>query len=144
MEMTVVNGIQTAMLAAFKAASGLLDGATLHLYQNDLSPVATTVIADITEATFSGYASEAITWGDPSISEDGHIEMIGVAGEFRPTATTVTNDIYGAYIMTDTPTLFAAGRLDDPPEFMGATSNVMLLTVRVRVSPMGVPTVVIT
>lgn len=144
MEMTVVNGIQTAMLAAFKAAEGLLDGAELALYQNDLSPTAVTVIGDIDEADFSGYAREAITWGDPSISEDGHIEMIGVAGEFRPTASTVQNDIYGGYILTDGGALFAAGRIDDAPEHMGSTSNVMLLTVRVRLDPLGVPTVVIT
>jgi len=141
---TIVNGIQTVMLEALVDTGAVLDGATLCLFQNDISPTANTVIGDITACDYSGYAAEAITWLDPSISEDGHIEMIGIAGEFRPTASTTPNNVYGAYILGSGGALFAAGRLDDAPEYMGATTNSMLLTVRVRLSPFGVPTVEIT
>lgn len=144
MDQSIVQGIQLAMLAAFKEEDGLLDGAMLRLFKSDSNPTELTVIGDLTAADFSGYAAEAITWNDPSISASGIAEMVGVAGEFRPTADTIQNEIYGAYVTTSGGALFSAGRLDDAPEPMGSVDNSMLLTLRVRLSPLGVPTVVIT
>lgn len=138
----ITNAAKLAILAALAAEDGPLDVAMLRLFQNDVTPSANTVVGDLTAATYTGYAAEAITWLAPSISTvDGEPEMIGTAGEFRPTGTTVTNEIWGYYITTAALTLFSAGKLDSPPEPFDSVTNALLLTVRVRLNPLGVPTV---
>lgn len=145
MNQVVVNSVKLAILSSLSAEDGILDGATLCLFQNNVVPNANTVIEDLDAADYSGYAPEAITWLAPTISTvDGEPEMIGTAGEFRPTSDTVTNDIWGAYILGTGGALFSAGQLDSPPEPFDSTLNNLVLTVRVRLNPLGVPTVEVT
>lgn len=124
------------------AVTGSLVGAEIHLFTNDYLPTGITVIADMTEATYSGYAAEAITWLAVSSADDGTIEVIGTAGEFRPTDDVVPNQCYGFWIENGAGVLLAAGRFDAPPIPMIDALDALILTPRIRVTPTGIASVV--
>jgi hypothetical protein len=107
---------------------------TVHLFQNDTQVDRNTVIGDLTEATYTGYASEAVTWLAPSVADDGAIEVVGTVGEFRPTGSAVVNDIYGIMVksgIVGTPMVFCA-RFDDAPLPMASALNAIVVTLRWR------------
>lgn len=92
---------------------------TYHLYKNDVTPDADTVIGDLTEANFSGYASHTVTgWGytSPGIDVDSRAVVLG---DENFTATHngggTNNDIYGYYVTDNSGGLLWAQRLDSPP-----------------------------
>src|SRR5262245_13332354 len=118
-----------AMLAALVAADGVFDGSSVMLFENDIVVDRDTIRADLTDALYSGNGDEAITWGVPSVSDDGFAEVIGTAGEFRPNATTVGSTIFGAAIVSDTDALQKCANFDDPIE-MRSTLDSIVLTVR--------------
>ena len=144
MDMVFNNAAQLAMLAAWIDTGGLLDGAKMKLFKNNYVPIETSLIANFTLCDFTGYAAEVITWGDPSVSDDGTPEVIGSLAEFRPTGTAVANDVYGAILTMGDDTYLAGAQLDDAPEVMQDTLNQLSLVARVRVSPLGIPCVQIT
>jgi len=131
----------TALVAAGPPA-GLLNGAVIELFQNDIVPSPSTLLADYTLADYDGYAAEAITWGAVSISDDGDPEVIGIAGEFRPTGATTPNAIYGCLILSGAGALLAAARFDDAPLPMNAVTDVIIVTPRVRQPSEGLGVVV--
>jgi len=105
---------------------------------------ATSVVGDFTEATYSGYAREAIASATPSISDDGVPELVYPVGEFRPTATTVGNPaIYGGLLLTAGGVMIAGWRMDDPPPAMQATTDIIVVTLRIRVDPIFGLTVIV-
>lgn len=81
-------------------------GCTIKLYQNDYTPVAGSVLASFTEATFTGYASQPLgTWTAPAI--------VAAHGRTQAAALTwvkngaTTNLIYGYYVVQGAQLLFA-------------------------------------
>lgn len=72
---------------------------TLKLYTNSYSPIASSVAADFTEATFTGYVAKTLsraTWGNPTQS--------GTAAQSLYSQLTWTNTgssqtIYGIYVV---------------------------------------------
>jgi len=123
--------------------AGVLTANKVALYQSNTNPTPETPIGDYTEATYSGYAKEAITWSAPTIADDGTIEVIGVVGEFRPTSSVVTNSIYGLLLVDTTGAiLYAAERFDGAPLAMASVLDAIIPTLRVRITPSGVSVVV--
>lgn len=94
----------------------------LRLY-TDVSfiPTADTVLGDFTEATFSGYASENLSF-DPSSTVANNADSTAVTVTFQPD-TTVSETCYGYYItyqnaaMSDV--LFGAEAFAEPVYFTG-------------------------
>lgn len=127
------DGLDIAV--AVNETAGLLNGALLHLSQLDITPTRDTTLLDLSaaEADYNTYAALEITWNDPSISDDGFVEAVGIVPEFRPTDDLAPNSIYTAYITDSTgDNLLFAGRLDNPPAPMGPTTDSLILTVRWR------------
>jgi len=94
----------TSILADAAAAGKILDGALVHLYQNNYNPTPFDVIADYTEATYTGYASQAVAsaaW-NPVVQADGSAGLIGPGLFFNPTGTAITNVVYGYYVTDST------------------------------------------
>lgn len=61
-------------------SGGLFTGAKLILGSNLLTPARSSVFADVTEATFTGYVQKAITWGSASYNPaTGLTEVVGTA-----------------------------------------------------------------
>lgn len=132
----VTQDLELAALADIVA--GTLAGAEIALFQNDIVATGSLPLGDYTPADYDGYAPEAVTWLAPSMGEGNEPEVIGIVGEFRPTGTTTPNVIYGA-LLTDGAgtTLFAAANLDNPPADMAATTDAIVVTVRLRYGPEG-------
>jgi hypothetical protein len=135
------NALDLAILLALTETDGIFDGALLMLFSNDVEPDRDTVRGDLTDATYSGNGDEAITWGVPSISDDGVPEVIGIAGEFRPTAETVQNTIFGAAVLDAADGLLKSCRFDQAVPMMN-TRDSLTLTVRLRLQTEGLVVVI--
>jgi hypothetical protein len=58
----------------------------------------TTVLADITEANYDGYARQLVTWYPPFISAAGPYLLAAHSQAFTPTDSTVPNTITGCFL----------------------------------------------
>lgn len=105
-----------AMLEAATGAGGVLNGAEVVLWKNDIVPAVDTVLADLELATFDGYAaSSAVTWSAALHESDAEFIVSGGDKVFICTGDTTPNLIYG-WALTDgagTNLLFAK-RFDQP------------------------------
>lgn len=92
-----------------------LGGLYIHLFQNDITPTATTIATDFTEATFPGYATQLLgAWGF------AYLEVERACTIHDPvlwmmTGASPTNDIYGYYITDALGHLIYSERKEDPP-----------------------------
>lgn len=137
--MNLVGNQAWALAATADVIAGVLTANKVKLYQSNTIPTPATPIGDYTEATYSGYALEAITWSAPTLADDGSVEVLGVVGEFRPTSSAVQNSIYGLLLVDTTGAiLYAAARFDAPPLPMNSTLDAIIVTLRVRFTPGGV------
>jgi hypothetical protein len=86
---------------------------TVHLYQNNFTPTPTSLLADFTECTFSGYAAVAAPFGTPGLD----VTNIPVA----PLPVTFITDgvtpgvAYGIYIVDSAGHLVCGARFDAAP-----------------------------
>jgi len=72
----------------------------LRLFQNNYTPLTTSVIGDFTEATFSGYAGQNIgSWAVAVLSGSKYI-LTAPALTFSHSGGATGNTIYGYYIVT--------------------------------------------
>jgi len=124
---------------ALEAVTGVLLANKVALYQNDIIPTPNRPLGDYTEADYSGYAKEAITWSAATLADDGSVEVLGIVGAFRPTPSPIVNSIYGLMLVDTTGViLYAAARFDAPPLPMNSTLDAIVVTVRVRIAAGGV------
>lgn len=92
---------QLRIQAAYKAAD--LDGAQLHLFKNDFVPNIATVLGDLVEADFSGYAFATILlWGEPYVGPGNRVEADGPSQQFNHSGGAVANDVYGWFLLDTT------------------------------------------
>lgn len=117
------------------AVAGTLNLCEVELIKDDIPIDANTTYAELelAKATYTGHGEEVVTWGDPTRSDDGEIEYLGDAGEFRPTGTTLTNGIFGLYVRNagHTAALFQA-RFPDAPIPMESALDAIKITLRYR------------
>lgn len=118
---------QSLLLAELVATGNLLDGAKLHLATSNAAITSTSVLADITEATWHGYAPATIIWGAVFINPS--TGMPTVTGSLtRFTATSVfsspgTN--YSWYITDSGSTVLYLARRFDAPITISAAGQVI-------------------
>ena len=92
----------------------------MRLCKNDVTPDEDTVLADFTEATFTGYAelvTDAADWAVATVGVSGTNHIVASHGEieFVSTADSQDETIYCAYIATETSGIvIAANRFSDP------------------------------
>lgn len=107
---------QLTILAALINTGAPFEAPIVKLFQNDVVPDVNTVLADLDEADFAGYADvNGPTWGTPYIDVDGNALVTAASHEFVASGPTPANTIYGWY-MTDDPAtkLLAAYRFSTP------------------------------
>lgn len=110
--------------------SALMDASwVMHLFQNDYTPVAGTVIGDFTEATFSGYAG-GITLTNPSAAA-----MVGARASttfddnlWSHSGGATSNLIYGYYVVDGGGGLQFAQRDSSGPRSMAALGDTYRVT----------------
>lgn len=85
-----------AMLTENVGVGGRLNAVKVMLFQNDITPSKQTLLADLVEATFDGYArSAAVTWGTVGQTSTGAAEVYGDTKLFTSSGDTTPNTIYG-------------------------------------------------
>jgi hypothetical protein len=134
MDLVGNNGFDLRVAA--DVIAGDLATATVHLGKTDMTVDRNTTKTELTatEADYTGYAAETVTWLAPSLADDGNIEVIGTVGEFRPTDDVVDNAIYTLWVLsadTGTPLCFAA-RFDNAPLPMAGPLDSLIVTLRWR------------
>ncbi len=100
-----------------------------HLFKNDVTPAAGSVLGDFTEANFTGYASKNVNdWG-AVVEVSG--EAVSVASDQVWTVGVIGtgNDIYGYYV-TYGGTLIFAERAPGAPIDMNTEANTLTITPR--------------
>lgn len=104
-------------LDALIAEDGLLDGATVHLFTNNVVPAVDTVVGDLEEAAFTGYsASTAVVWGAVYNIPNGKAVQ-GDRKQFTASAAPGSEvTVYGYYLMSGagSPTYLGAELFDTP------------------------------
>jgi len=137
MNLTPVQALESDILTALIAEDGPLDGAKARLFKSDTPVTPTTPLGAYTTADYTGYADKTITWSALTINDLGGLEIQGVVTEFRPTADTVGNVIYGLVVLTSGGALRLAGRFDNPPLPMNSALDNILPIIIVRANPLG-------
>ncbi len=100
----------------------------MHLYQNNLTPTVNTNLADLEEATFSGYAFAAIAaWNPVYVDPQNLATVLGGLVTFVQTADTITNTIYGAFYLDGGGALIWAYRFPSPVPMPGAGSTLPIV-----------------
>lgn len=79
--------------------SGIAPTLQMRLYQNNYTPVDASVLADFMIATFSGYASVAVTMGAPVSAANKAKSTATSASVFTHNGGGTMNTIYGYYIV---------------------------------------------
>jgi hypothetical protein len=79
-------------------------GALLHLYQSTFTPTPANVAADFlaAEATFTGYAPQALTYGAVGVDATGVPTALSDRAFFQATDGASPNQIGGCWVQADT------------------------------------------
>lgn len=97
---------------------GAADPTTLKLFQNNVTVSPATLLADLTEADFTGYAGISITeasWAAAVLQPDGTARAINTTVRiFNATGTAIPNTVYGWYLINDGGSLCAMGNFPTP------------------------------
>ena len=104
-------------LDALIAEDGMLDAETVHMFDNNYTPDIGTIVGDLMEATFPGYAtSTAVEWGavyniEGGKAVQGDRKQFTASGAVDPQQT-----VYGYYLMSGdvSPKYLGAERFDTP------------------------------
>jgi hypothetical protein len=113
-----------------KGLDGLTAAVAVHLYQNDFAPAPGTVLADFTEADYSGYAAQTVTPATWPVFFQGISQVVAVGPGlvFTPTASTIANVIYGYYVTDSGGTrLLWAERFAEQKVMNGVTTGFTLV-----------------
>lgn len=82
-------------------STNLLDGLTIKLFQNDYTPVNTSVAGDFTVATFDGYSNQTLSgFSAAALNVDNKAQTVGDLVTWTKTAGATSNTIYGYYVVT--------------------------------------------
>ena len=98
---------------------GVLHGAKVRLFTNNMVPSKDTLVGDLTVPTYSGYADVVASFGAPVRRDSGGIATQGAVCSFAMPDATVPTSVYGyAIIDASTPAkllgveMFPGGRRD--------------------------------
>lgn len=86
----------------------------LCLFKSNTTPSAATVLADLTEADFTGYSNITLTGASWSVTTANPAVATYAQQTFTSSAGQSTQNIYGYYVKSGT-TLVAAERFSDAP-----------------------------
>lgn len=96
------------------------------LFTNDVVPSPTTVVGDLTAATFTGSATQVVVYGQPFLNDDGRLEVRCASTQFDWTAG-ASETVYGYAVLTDTTNLLIhARRLDEPVQMAGTLDSIIV------------------
>ncbi len=104
----------------------------LRLYQNNVTPAETDTAASYTEATFTGYASIALTGASWTVTEGAPSEASYAQQSFTSSANQTTQNIYGYYLTRAISGRIAyAERFTDAPNPISNSGDVIRITPKI-------------
>lgn len=107
----------------------------VRLYRNDYTPVDASVLADFTEANFSGYAEQASGGYSFPLTVGGKAQTTGTPKEFTHNGGATANDIYGFYVVNNAGTkVLWAERIASAPVAMSANGHKLIVTPQLTLS----------
>lgn len=110
------------------AEAGPYQGAELKMFTNDLALTAEMVLADLTEATFDGYAAAALAeWGQAYISEVGTPVIKNGSKQFNHAGTGAAETMYGWYIESAGGVILEVKRFTNPVPLATADDSVVVV-----------------
>lgn len=109
----------------------------LYLFQNNFVPLDSSVLGDFTEATFSGYASQSISYTAASLVGDFAICADSAARTFTVGMGGVSNTIYGYYVVDQTTGLLVYAERFSASINMNTVGATITLTVQVTLSSLN-------
>lgn len=121
-----------------KSSGHLYDGAKARLYKSNTTITKSTVLSDLTEADFAGYASITLanaTFASASVS--GHVasSLYGTTLTWTRSTTGTAQTVYGMYITNAAGTkIIAAGPFDGGPYTVTNSGDAINETLTVRYS----------
>jgi len=84
---------------------------TVALYENNYTPVATSVIGDFTLSSFTGSTPQLVVWsGSPATDGSGYAAISGVAQDYIVGDTSGPYTIYGYIVKSNAGALIYAER----------------------------------
>jgi hypothetical protein len=113
-----------------KGLDGLTATVKVHLFQNDYAPAPGSVLADFTEADYTGYAAQTVTPATWPVYFQGiaQVVAVGPALVFTPTGSTIANIVFGYFVTDTTGTrLLWAERFEESKVLNGVTTGFSLL-----------------
>jgi len=127
-----------SFIADLTADTTWLGGASVGLYQTQITPTDQTVLADLTEANYDGYARKVShTWSPTFVDPNGLYSKQAQTLVFQPTGDDTMNTIYGLFVTGDDSTaLLAVEPFDSPIPLTGTLSNITI-TLRVGADATG-------
>ena len=102
----------------------------LHLYKNDYTPTIDTILADLTEADFSGYSSVSFAGSATGVDSDGYPIRESAVVLYEHNGGAIINTIYGFFIMDNNQIKYAE-RLASPVD-METTGDVLTIRLTYR------------
>lgn len=139
MPQVVQNSSQILLLENVRAAplsNGLWNDVVIKLFQNDFTPNVNTVLADFTEADFSGYASvnQVATWLTPFVDANGIPRMMNAQMQFDHDGGVTANAIFGYWVeKAITGELLWAERFVDGPFNLALITDAIALTLAIAI-----------
>jgi len=119
-------GILVAGADASEGDRVSLKGSQLHAFSNDVNVTPATVLADLTESAFDGYAASGeVQWAETYFAAGGVCQFLGSLIEWVATGTGTVETVYGVYLERDGE-LLAAGRLSVPVPISAIGSTVVI------------------
>lgn len=108
-----------------------LNAGEMKLFTNDITPGPNTVVADLTEATFTGYAAAALaTWSPERVNASLQVVHTSPLASFAAASPfTVQEEVYGGWIEDAAGNYVMGFRFDNGPIPMGAVGDAFLVAV---------------
>lgn len=130
-DLILTKDIVVGALTALVGVGGAANGAKVGLFKNDFVPEPTTILADLVQADFVGYAlSSVVVWGEIGVDVNGRAIVFAPSKEFSPTDATVPNTIFGYFLVNGAGTvLLSAVRFDESVPLVLATDVLPVLPV---------------
>jgi hypothetical protein len=100
----------------------------VRLFSNNLTAFTkATVLGDLTEASFTGYAAASPTWSAPALSS-GVAQTLGGTAPFTYTGVSSTV-VYGYYLTDSAGTKFYGGNLFPAPQTLDTVTTTLSMQV---------------
>jgi hypothetical protein len=100
---------------------------TFHLFENNITPLSTSLIGDFVEATFSGYAAVAAPFLAPGLDPNNNpvapVQCVYITDGITPGVA------YGVYILDSAGHLVAASKFDNAPYNFAVAGDQLVFTI---------------